>query len=134
MTEPGATADDAGAAAAKMRDLMRVTRAIRDFNATVTNETREPIERKVRRWQHLRMPAGLAPEVQAVRPYNSAWPTLFAAEKERLETLLGAQVTAVEHFGSTSIPGMSSKSILDMMAAIRDVPAALAPRGSSPPG
>jgi len=123
MTEPAKTED----AAAKMRDLMRVTRAIRDFNATVTNETREPIERKVRRWQHLRMPAGLAPEVQAVRPYNPAWPDLFAAEKERLRTLLGAGVTAVEHFGSTSIPGMSSKSILDMMVAVRDVQAALAP-------
>jgi GrpB-like predicted nucleotidyltransferase (UPF0157 family) len=125
MTEGSGTA--AGDAGAKMRDLMRVTRAIRDFNATVTNETREPIERKVRRWQHLRMPAQLAPEVQAVRPYNPAWPHLFQGEKERLQTLLGAEVTAVEHFGSTAIPGMSSKSILDMMVAVRDVQAALAP-------
>jgi GrpB-like predicted nucleotidyltransferase (UPF0157 family) len=124
MTEPpGAAANDAGA---RMRDLMRVTRAIRDFNATVTNETREPIERKVRRWQHLRMPALLAPEVQAVRPYNPAWPLLFAAEKERLQTMLGAEVTAVEHIGSTSIPGMASKSILDLIVAVRDVPASLA--------
>jgi GrpB-like predicted nucleotidyltransferase (UPF0157 family) len=126
-TPAGGKIEDAAAAAAKMRDLMRVTRAIRDFNATVTNETREPIERKVRRWQHLRMPAQLAPEVQAVRAYNPAWPHLFQAEKERLQTLLGAEVTAVEHFGSTAIPGMSSKSILDMMVAVRDVQAALAP-------
>jgi GrpB-like predicted nucleotidyltransferase (UPF0157 family) len=129
MTEPpgtaaGGNAEDAGA---RMRDLMRVTRAIRDFNATVTNETREPIERKVRRWQHLRMPAQLSPEVQAVRPYNPAWPLLFQAEKARLQTLLGTEVTAVEHIGSTSIPGMASKSILDLMVAVRDVPAALAP-------
>ena len=129
MTEGPETAagGNAGDAGARMRDLMRVTRAIRDFNATVTNETREPIERKVRRWQHLRMPAQLAPEVQAVRPYNPAWPQLFQAEKARLQTMLGAEVTAVEHFGSTSIPGMSSKSILDLVVAVRDVPAALAP-------
>ena len=111
----------------RMRDLLRVTRAIREFNATVTNETREPIERKIRRWQQLRMPALLAAEVQAVRPYDPAWPLLFAGEKERLAAILGGEVGAVEHIGSTSIPGMASKSILDLLVAVREVSSSLAP-------
>lgn len=107
----------------RMRDMVRVARAIREFNATVTNEVREPIERKVRRWQQLRMP-DLAPEVQTVRSYNPEWPALFAAEKARLEAALAGNVRQVEHIGSTSIPDMASKSILDLLVAIRDLPAA----------
>jgi GrpB-like predicted nucleotidyltransferase (UPF0157 family) len=109
----------------RMRDVLRVARAIREFNASVTNETREPVERKVRRWQQLRMPS-LAPQVQAVRPYNPEWPVLFADEKARLQEILGGRVVAIEHIGSTSIPGMASKSILDLLVAVPDMPSALA--------
>ncbi len=107
----------------RMRDMVRVARAIRELNATVTNEVREPIERKVRRWQQLRMP-DLAPEVQAVRSYNPRWPDLFAAEKARLEGALEGNVRRIDHIGSTSIPDMASKSILDLLVAVRDLPAA----------
>jgi GrpB-like predicted nucleotidyltransferase (UPF0157 family) len=113
------------AGADRMRDVMRVAKAIREFNASVTNEVREPIERKVRRWQQLRMP-GLAPAVESVRPYDADWPALFSTEKARLEGVLKENVRRIEHIGSTSIPGMASKSILDLLVAVHDFPAARA--------
>lgn len=109
----------------RMRDMLSVARAIRELKASVTNEVREPVERKLRRWQQLRMPA-LVPEVEAVRPYDPAWPARFAAERGRLQEVLSGEVSALEHIGSTSIPGMASKSILDLLAAVREVPAAVA--------
>jgi GrpB-like predicted nucleotidyltransferase (UPF0157 family) len=124
MADP-AVPGTAAAGGDRMREVMRIAKAIREFNATVTNEVREPVERKLRRWQQLRMPA-LAPEVQAVRPYNPEWPALFAGERARLWTVLEGQVAAIEHIGSTSIPGMASKSILDLLVAVRDMPSGLA--------
>ncbi|HEY2294537.1 MAG TPA: GrpB family protein [Thermoanaerobaculia bacterium] len=116
----------AAEAADRMQEVRRIARAIRDLKESVTNEMREPIERKLRRWQQLRMP-DLAPEVQAVRPYDPVWPDLFARERERLRAALGEEVHAVEHIGSTSIPGMAGKGILDLLVAVREIPAALAP-------
>jgi GrpB-like predicted nucleotidyltransferase (UPF0157 family) len=110
-------------AAGRMDEVRRVARAIRDLKVSVTNEMREPIERKLRRWQQLGMP-DLAPEVQAVRPYDPDWPALFAGERERLRGLLGAEVGTIEHIGSTSIPDMAGKGILDLLVAVREIPAA----------
>jgi GrpB-like predicted nucleotidyltransferase (UPF0157 family) len=112
-------------AADRMQEVRRIARAIRDLKESVTNEMREPIERKLRRWQQLRMP-DLAPAVQAVRPYDPTWPDLFAGERERLRATLGEEVRAVEHIGSTSIPGMAGKGILDLLVAVREIPAATA--------
>jgi dephospho-CoA kinase len=106
-----------------MHEVRRVARTIRDFKASVTNELREPVERKLRRWQQLRMP-DLAPELQAVRPYDPAWPLLFMHEQARLRAVLGEEAGAIEHIGSTSIPGMAGKSIVDLLVAVRDIPAA----------
>ncbi len=113
MTEPLAGPD-------RMRDVVRIARAIRDLNASITNEVREPVERKLRRWQHLRMPA-LGAEVTTVRPYDPEWPAHFAEESRRLKAALGQEVGRIEHIGSTSIPGMPSKSILDLLVAVRDL-------------
>jgi GrpB-like predicted nucleotidyltransferase (UPF0157 family) len=112
-------------AADRMHEVRRVARAIRDLKESVTNEMREPIERKLRRWQQLQMP-DLAPAVAAVRPYDPAWPVLFARERERLRTALGEEAGAVEHIGSTSIPEMAGKGILDLLVAVREIPAARA--------
>ena len=68
----------------------------------------------------------LAPQVEAVRPYDPAWPVLFADERARLRDLLLGEVGAVEHIGSTAIPGMASKSILDLLVAVREVSGAVA--------
>jgi GrpB-like predicted nucleotidyltransferase (UPF0157 family) len=107
--------------------IARVTRAIRDLKASVPAETREPLERKIRRWQRLRTPE-LPPRVRAVRPYDPAWPARFREEAARvgraLDAALGPDLLAdVQHIGSTSIPGLAGKGILDLLVAVRGAPA-----------
>ncbi|HZZ43337.1 MAG TPA: GrpB family protein [Tepidisphaeraceae bacterium] len=63
------------------------------------------------------------PEQQAIHepltlePYNPAWPTLFLTEQSRLRTL-APSLLAIEHIGSTSVPGLSAKPIIDILAAV----------------
>jgi GrpB-like predicted nucleotidyltransferase (UPF0157 family) len=63
-------------------------------------------------------PLGLARGTVRLAPYDPAWRDLFAAEAARLRAALGGRVLVIEHVGSTSIPGMDAKPILDMMAAV----------------
>jgi len=63
-------------------------------------------------------PLGLARGTVRLVPYDPAWRDLFLAEAARLRAALGGRVLAIEHVGSTSIPGMDAKPVLDMMAAV----------------
>ena len=58
-------------------------------------------------------------------PYDPSWPARFEQERRRLEQVLGPWLVGpIEHIGSTAIPGMSGKPIIDIMAAIGDLDAA----------
>jgi GrpB-like predicted nucleotidyltransferase (UPF0157 family) len=52
-----------------------------------------------------------------LEPYDPAWPELFAAEAERLQKIFASAglVVTLEHTGSTAIPGLASKPILDIL-------------------
>jgi len=50
--------------------------------------------------------------------YNPNWPILFQEEREKLRRALGDKVGGIEHVGSTSVPGLASKPIIDMIAAV----------------
>ncbi|HVG43143.1 MAG TPA: GrpB family protein [Longimicrobium sp.] len=54
----------------------------------------------------------------AVVPYDPAWPALFEEEAARLRAALGGHIVSIEHVGSTSIPGLDAKPILDLIAAV----------------
>jgi len=54
----------------------------------------------------------------AVVPYQSGWIELFEQEADLLRSILGEQALCIEHIGSTSIPGMASKPIIDIMVAV----------------
>lgn len=47
-------------------------------------------------------------------PYNKNWPKIFQAEKELVSSTLGDNVIDIQHIGSTSIPQMSAKPIIDI--------------------
>jgi GrpB-like predicted nucleotidyltransferase (UPF0157 family) len=69
------------------------------------------------------MPPG-AP-IQVV-PYNEAWPLRAEAELRRLTETLGDLVLHAAHIGSTSIPGMAAKDILDLQLSVWDLDEAAA--------
>jgi GrpB-like predicted nucleotidyltransferase (UPF0157 family) len=53
-------------------------------------------------------------------PYDAAWPEMAAKHAARLRTL-GPTLVAVHHIGSTSVPGLSAKPIIDLMALVTDL-------------
>jgi GrpB-like predicted nucleotidyltransferase (UPF0157 family) len=54
--------------------------------------------------------------------HDPAWPEQFRAEASKLTELLEPWLaTPVEHIGSTSVPGLAAKPILDMMAGVHDL-------------
>ena len=63
-------------------------------------------------------------------PYTPAWATLFQAERARLQGALGADALDIQHIGSTAVPGLAAKPILDLGIAVaaEAVVATLVPR------
>jgi len=49
-------------------------------------------------------------------PYDSTWPLEFAAEADRIERACAGLQIRLEHIGSTSVPGMSAKPVIDILA------------------
>lgn len=61
---------------------------------------------------------GLASGVVVVAPYDPAWPALFIAEATRIQAVLDACGVSLvlEHTGSTAVPGLDAKPVLDIIA------------------
>lgn len=58
-------------------------------------------------------------------PYSDSWPLLFEAEADRLTATLAPWLVGnIEHIGSTAVPGLAAKPILDMLAPVGDLDAA----------
>jgi GrpB-like predicted nucleotidyltransferase (UPF0157 family) len=72
----------------------------------------------------------LQDEVSIV-PYDSAWPRMFEEEKKHLLECLPPELNRrIEHFGSTAIPGLAAKPIVDMLvevASLEETKARIAP-------
>ncbi|MFD1738775.1 GrpB family protein [Bacillus salitolerans] len=56
-----------------------------------------------------------------VVPYNPMWKNEFEKEAKQLEGILGEECVKIHHIGSTSIPGMSAKPIIDILIEARDL-------------
>ena len=52
--------------------------------------------------------------------YDEEWPRLFAREEQRIRGALGDRVVQLEHAGSTSVPGLAAKPIIDMVLVVDD--------------
>jgi GrpB-like predicted nucleotidyltransferase (UPF0157 family) len=52
--------------------------------------------------------------------YDPAWPELYEREEARIRSLLGDRVRLLEHAGSTSVPGLAAKPIIDIELAVAD--------------
>jgi GrpB-like predicted nucleotidyltransferase (UPF0157 family) len=55
-----------------------------------------------------------------VSDYDPHWPVLFEREAARIRAVLGAEVALLEHCGSTSVPGLPAKPLIDIILAVAD--------------
>ncbi|MGO9109195.1 MAG: GrpB family protein [Thermoguttaceae bacterium] len=63
--------------------------------------------------------ARVVQEDVVVVPYDAIWPELFRQEKEHLLSCLPVDlIRRIEHFGSTAVPGLSAKPIVDMLVEV----------------
>ncbi|HEX9540388.1 MAG TPA: GrpB family protein, partial [Streptosporangiaceae bacterium] len=54
--------------------------------------------------------------------YDPGWPDKFAIQRGRVTAVLGPWLASpVEHIGSTSVPGLSAKPVIDMLAPVRSL-------------
>lgn len=61
---------------------------------------------------------GLSRGTVKVVAYDFSWPNEFEKERQQLIETFGEKILAIEHIGSTSIPGLAAKPIIDMTAAV----------------
>lgn len=66
------------------------------------------------------MPLGLTRGKAVVVDYDPQWPMLFEEERARIQSAVGHIAAGVHHVGSTSIPGMAAKPILDIAVMLRE--------------
>jgi GrpB-like predicted nucleotidyltransferase (UPF0157 family) len=60
-----------------------------------------------------------------ITPYDPRWPELFRQERDHLRACLPAELLGrIEHFGSTSVPGLAAKPVVDLLIEVTDLEAA----------
>lgn len=53
--------------------------------------------------------------------YDPRWPGLYARQAQRLSTALGSELVEIEHTGSTAVPGLAAKPVIDIALGVRSV-------------
>ena len=56
-----------------------------------------------------------------VVPYDPAWPQWYEEEKARLQADIGAYVHSIEHMGSTAVPGLAAKPVIDILIGVHSL-------------
>jgi GrpB-like predicted nucleotidyltransferase (UPF0157 family) len=68
-----------------------------------------------------------ADEPILILPYSASWPTAFEAERAALESAIGAWASGgIHHVGSTAVPGLAAKPIVDILVGVDDLPSSRA--------
>ena len=53
--------------------------------------------------------------------YDPKWPEIYEREKNLILQILGEEAVSINHIGSTSVPGLAAKPIIDIMPVVRDI-------------
>lgn len=53
-----------------------------------------------------------------IHPYSDEWPALFEAEARSLANVLGGLALRIEHVGSTAVPGLAAKPVIDIQVSV----------------
>lgn len=56
-----------------------------------------------------------------IMAYDEAWPQRYEVIRDRVRAALGPSALRIEHIGSTSVPGLAAKPIVDVLVTVRDV-------------
>jgi len=59
--------------------------------------------------------------VIVIVPYRDGWPAEFASIAQRLRAAAGDAVVAIHHIGSTAVPGLAAKDIIDVQITVADI-------------
>jgi GrpB-like predicted nucleotidyltransferase (UPF0157 family) len=54
-----------------------------------------------------------------IAEYNTRWPEMYASEKARIADAIGEWLVDIQHVGSTSVPGLAAKPVIDIMPGVR---------------
>ncbi|PWT92611.1 MAG: hypothetical protein C5B55_05985 [Blastocatellia bacterium] len=63
---------------------------------------------------------GIEEQEIVIVPYDSGWPEKYLGQARIIKNLLGGTLLRIEHIGSTSVPGLAAKPIIDILAVVRD--------------
>jgi GrpB-like predicted nucleotidyltransferase (UPF0157 family) len=76
----------------------------------------DPIE------EHLRevIIGEIEPQAIVLADYDPVWPERFRQEEARIRAALGRAALSIEHIGSTSVPGLAAKPIVDILLVVED--------------
>ena len=70
-------------------------------------------------WYNQHMAVGLKRGTVKVVPYKKKWVDQFEKEKAQILEVCGDKIVAVEHIGSTSVPGLAAKPIIDIAVGVK---------------
>ncbi len=62
-----------------------------------------------------------APAPVFIADYDRRWPAMFAAERVRIQDAIGEWLSGIEHVGSTAVPGLAAKPVIDIMPGLRSL-------------
>ncbi len=103
------------------RVLIRTAAKTRMASSLSESESRDlpnPMtEEQIRRTAIGLTPNQLSGKVVLV-DYDPAWPVLFAREYERIKSALGDKALSIQHVGSTSVPGLPAKPVIDILLVV----------------
>lgn len=78
--------------------------------------SKDPIEERLREV----IIGEIEPQTVVVADYDPAWPERFRREEAKIRGALGGAALSVEHIGSTSVPGLAAKPIVDVLLVVED--------------
>ncbi|ELK44353.1 GrpB family protein [Halobacillus sp. BAB-2008] len=56
-----------------------------------------------------------------VKDYEESWPVLFKEEAEKLRAVWKGELAAIHHIGSTAVPGLKAKPVIDIMPVVEQI-------------
>ena len=83
----------------------------------------DPVVRRHHDVTEVELVGGVEKRDLVITDPDPSWPEIFEEHEERIRGALGAGARAIEHIGSTSVPGLGAKPIVDILVTVDDITA-----------